>query len=73
MFYVKGTGGEHICLGDVPVYDTCPRYGKEHELEEFRDHIQDYDLYGTRVYCQKCSHARQGRKVRLQLLKGDLA
>ena len=54
MFYVKD-GNRKIEL-DGYVYNLCPKCGDEVKVdlsECFLD--DDFDLYGSKVYCEKCS------------------
>lgn len=60
MFYVKEklteTVGISVEINDENVYCTCPCCGCEVNVdlsEVFSDGISD--LYGTSVYCKKCS------------------
>lgn len=49
------------------VVTSCPRCGIEHavDLVELAQEMKDFDLYGTGVYCLKCSEAmRKNRAVK---------
>ena len=58
MFYMK-CNGKKLEIREDNVYTTCPRCGKEHKVD-LCDILADgnSDLYGTQVYCQKCSMER---------------
>lgn len=60
MFYVKerihGALEVSIELNDENVFCACPRCGREVQVD-LAEWVQDddFDLYGTSVYCEECS------------------
>jgi len=58
MFYVKeqisDTMEVGIAITDKNVYTKCPKCGCEH-MVDIAEALADGDLFGTRVYCEKCS------------------
>lgn len=62
MFYIKTRRGTHIPIEDGDdgnVFTQCPACGKEFEVS-LSDAVCEgnLDLYGTQVYCHKCSVER---------------
>ena len=54
MFYIKHRGEKIEITGEV--YTTCPRCGREHELDlHYLLRDGDADLFGTSVYCKACA------------------
>lgn len=62
MFYVKTKLANGVILRseitNENVYTTCPLCGREHSID-LEDVLTDGGLYGTQVYCTKCSHKRK--------------
>lgn len=56
MFYVKRKG-KKIPVED-PFYTTCPMCGVEHEVDLTDVLTTGGDLYGTAVYCERCTGKR---------------
>lgn len=58
MFYLKYKG-KRLLIESDNVYTTCPLCGKE-RVVDLQDILGDgnSDLYGTAVYCEKCSAQR---------------
>lgn len=58
MFYLK-YNGKRLMIECDNVFTICPICGKEHVVD-LQDILQDGDgdLYGTSVYCRKCSAER---------------
>ena len=63
MFYMKHKG-KRLLIESDNVYTTCPLCGKEHVVN-LQDILGDRngDLYGTAVYCEKCSAQREQDRV----------
>ena len=63
MFYMKNKG-KKLEIHDDNVFTICPQCGKEHAID-----LQDIltcehaDLYGTSVYCQRCSEQREHNRA----------
>ena len=70
MFYVKRKN-KRIPVED-PFYTTCPMCGSEHPVDLSDILATGGDLYGTAVYCERCtqkralarSGANRGKEVR---------
>ncbi len=60
MFYMKYMG-QKLEIHEDNVYTLCAWCGKEHavDIQEILS-SGDADLYGTAVYCAKCSQIRSG-------------
>lgn len=56
MFYVKRKG-KKIPVED-PFYTTCPMCGVEHPVDLSDILATGGDLYGTAVYCERCTQKR---------------
>lgn len=64
MFYVKTQISDgatiNLEITDENVFTVCPDCGKEHSVDLAEiSMLEDFDLYGTAVYCADCSEARQ--------------
>lgn len=62
MFYMKHKG-DKLEITEDNVYTLCPRCGREHvvDLPAIADVPGGLDLYGTSVYCAKCSAERANK------------
>lgn len=56
MFYIKKKN-KKVPVED-PIYTTCPMCGCEHEIDLADILTTGGDLYGTQVYCHRCSFER---------------
>ena len=58
MFYMKHKGTK-LEIRDDNVYSMCPECGREYPVD-LHDILscEHSDLYGTAVYCEKCSAQR---------------
>ena len=56
MFYVKNKH-KKVPIED-PIFTACPRCGVEHEIDLTDILSTGGDLYGTQVYCHRCSVER---------------
>ena len=56
MFFIKRKG-ERIPIED-PIYTTCPMCGVEHPVDLSDILATGGDLYGTAVYCERCTQKR---------------
>lgn len=60
MIYLKQEFGNvevKIYVCDDGFYSTCPVCGKEHNLDNVADYVDDdgyVDFSGTSVYCREC-------------------
>lgn len=59
MFYVK-YHNKKVSI-ENPIYTTCPQCGVEHEIDLADILTTGGDLYGTQVYCHRCSFERAKR------------
>lgn len=59
MFYVKNKH-KKVPIED-PIFTACPRCGVEHEIDLTDILSTGGDLYGTQVYCHRCSVERAKR------------
>lgn len=56
MFYLKYKH-KKIIIQD-PIYTTCPQCGAEHQIGLSDILESGGDLYGTQVFCHRCSQER---------------
>lgn len=63
MLYVKAKTDEaeiKVVITDENVYTVCPDCGKEHAVDIVDlCGSEDFDLYGTSVYCHGCGEKRR--------------
>jgi ssDNA-binding Zn-finger/Zn-ribbon topoisomerase 1 len=56
MFYIKVENDDmkiKIDITDENVFTVCPVCGEEFQIDI--SDIGEFDLYGTSIYCKKCS------------------
>ena len=63
MFYVKETVSDSmditIEINDENVFCRCPRCGDEVQVD-LQEILSDRDLFGTSVFCERCSEKMRG-------------
>lgn len=63
MFYVKETVSDSmditIEINDENVFCKCPRCGDEVQVD-LQEILSDGDLFGTSVFCERCSKKMRG-------------
>lgn len=65
MFYVKETVSDSmdvtIEINDENVFCRCPRCGDEVQVD-LQEILKEGDLFGTAVFCERCSRKMRGGK-----------
>lgn len=70
MYYVKDHKGHDIDIDTLAVYNRCPGCGAETEVDVFWALLGNgqIELYGSSVYCKKCTqyNIRSGKGIFLE-------